>query len=196
MERMRNVWFFILCFPAVTTLGGPSRSSSKPHFVTANHRGEVTLLCGLNGTMIGEEFQVVLHQGAVHITTVVCIVFFSNWTIQPSKTKDRLRCEFQYSQSNVSVTIKDLNVTDTDRYICNTRKTYPPPYLTISGQWTIIHVNRVASCPPEVETGHWLPLTAFFTSLAALLLLYSVSVTVVYCRHKMKIDEVYINVRT
>ncbi|XP_078260610.1 T-cell-specific surface glycoprotein CD28-like [Rhinoraja longicauda] len=196
MEGTRNVWFFILCFPAVATLGGPSRSSSKPRFVTANHRGEVTLLCGFNGTKIEEEFQVVLYKGVLNKTSVVCFAIFSNWTIQPSKAKDLSRCEFRCGQSNVSITIRDLNVTDTDRYICNILKIYPPPYQQISGQWTIINVNQVASCPPEVETGHCLPLTAIFTILAALLLLYSVSVTVVYCRHKMKIDEIYINVRT
>ncbi|XP_072118488.1 T-cell-specific surface glycoprotein CD28-like [Mobula birostris] len=193
---MRNLWLFILSLPAVATLGGPHRSSSRPRFVTASLEGEASLLCGLSGTKTGEEFHVVLYKGVLNKSTEVCTAFFSNHTMQPSKTKDQFHCQVWLSPNNVTISIRDLNVSDTDRYICNVLKTYPPPFRKFTGQWVLIYVNQeVTSCPPEEENGYWLLLTVILTTLAMLLFLYGLSMTVVYCKYKMNNDRIYMNVR-
>ncbi|XP_067892265.1 cytotoxic T-lymphocyte protein 4-like isoform X2 [Heterodontus francisci] len=195
MERMRNLGLFILCLPAIVELGGPNMSISQPRFVKTNHSGEVNLVCGFSATKTDEEFQVVLYKGNQSKSTEVCTASFTNGTKEPSRRKDLFHCHVWLSQNIVLITIWGLNVTDTDRYICQVLKTHPPPYDVSSGQWTIIYINRATSCAADHEANDGFLLTVILIILAALLLLYSLSVTGVYCRHKMKEDTIYINVR-
>ncbi|XP_072350936.1 cytotoxic T-lymphocyte protein 4-like [Scyliorhinus torazame] len=115
--------------------------------------------------------------------------------MEPSERRDLFHCQVSLSQNNVSITVSGLNVTDTDRYFCQVSKTHPPPYFESPGQWTIIYINRATNCPGGEESSDGLLLTVIFIVLATLLFLYSISVTVMCCRHKMKDDTIYINVR-
>ncbi|XP_060684151.1 T-cell-specific surface glycoprotein CD28-like [Hemiscyllium ocellatum] len=106
-----------------------------------------------------------------------------------------LHCKVSLSRNNVSITIKGLNATDTDRYICVVLNTHPPPFYESSGQWTIIYINQATSCPVDEGASNGFLPTIILIVLAALLFLYSASLTVLYFKHKMKDDTIYINVR-
>ncbi|XP_048454546.1 cytotoxic T-lymphocyte protein 4-like [Rhincodon typus] len=195
MERVSSLGVFILCLSAAVKLKGSNMGIFKLHFVKANHSGEASLACGFDGRQMGEEFQVVLYKGMQNKDTEVCTTSFINGTIINSVRKGLYHCQVSLSQNNVSITIRGLNVTDTDRYICQVLKTHPPPFHESAGQWTIIYINQAITCPEDVQaTGGFLP-TIILIVLAALLLLYSTSLTLLYCKHKMKDDTIYINVR-
>lgn len=49
-------------------------------------------------------------------------------------------CHAQVSEGAVEVTISGLKATDTDIYRCEIEVFYPPPYLRIPGNGTLIHV--------------------------------------------------------
>ncbi|XP_067842990.1 cytotoxic T-lymphocyte protein 4-like [Heptranchias perlo] len=195
METRRNLWFFSLCFSAVIGLGGPNMILTQPRFVRANQNGEASFVCGFNSTEIGEEFQVIVHKGHIIKNTEVCSASFTNHTMKPLEKKSLLHCLVWPSKENVSITIWGLNVTDTDLYICRISRMHPPPYKESTGRGTVIYVNRAASYSRDQEADAGFLLTAVLTVLATLLFLYSISITVVYCKHKMKDDTIYINVR-
>lgn len=54
-------------------------------------------------------------------------------------------CFAQVREGTVEVTVTGLKATDTDIYRCEIEVFYPPPYLRITGNGTLIHVLGEAS---------------------------------------------------
>ncbi|XP_078085381.1 T-cell-specific surface glycoprotein CD28-like [Mustelus asterias] len=195
MERTGSLGIFILSLIAAIKLGESNVSIAQPQFVRANPNGEASLMCGSRRTETGEKLSVALYKGKKDKNTEVCTASFSNGMPVDSERKDLFRCQVLLSQTNVSITIRGLNVTDTDRYFCQLFKTQPAPFSESSEQWSIIYIDRASDCPAGDESSDGILLTVIFIGFTSLLFLYSVSVTVMYCKHKLKDDTIYINVR-
>lgn len=52
----------------------------------------------------------------------------------------QVQCTAETTHDTVEVTLSGLNVTDTDMYRCEIWIFYPPPYLELIGNGTLIHV--------------------------------------------------------
>ncbi|XP_034042344.1 cytotoxic T-lymphocyte protein 4 [Thalassophryne amazonica] len=107
----------------------------SPSFISGPEVFRVTLLRGLQGT---EELCSCAHNS--------------------TKGRDRLveseevQCYAQGKGGTVEVVVHGLRSTDTDIYRCKLEVYYPPPYLHITGNGTVIHV---LDCPePEPQTLH------------------------------------------
>ncbi len=52
----------------------------------------------------------------------------------------QVQCSAEVKEGAVEVTVSGLKVTDTDLYRCELEVFYPPPYLRLTGNGTLIHV--------------------------------------------------------
>lgn len=52
----------------------------------------------------------------------------------------QVQCTAQVTEGAVEVTVSGLKATDTDIYRCDIEIFYPPPYLRLTGNGTLIHV--------------------------------------------------------
>lgn len=64
----------------------------------------------------------------------------------------QVECTAETTHDTVEVTLSGLNVTDTDMYRCEIQIFYPPPYLRLIGNGTLIHVLGEATAQPCLST--------------------------------------------
>ncbi|XP_040913411.1 cytotoxic T-lymphocyte protein 4 [Toxotes jaculatrix] len=57
------------------------------------------------------------------------------------------QCSATLREGAVEVTVSGLKATDTDIYRCEIGVIYPPPYLRLTGNGTLIHVIESSDCP-------------------------------------------------
>ncbi|XP_068590270.1 cytotoxic T-lymphocyte protein 4 [Cebidichthys violaceus] len=68
-----------------------------------------------------------------------------------------VQCSARVREGAVEVTVSGLKATDTDLYRCKVEVFYPPPYLRLTGNGTLIHVLGSSDCPvpgPQRQTAH------------------------------------------
>ncbi|XP_074514412.1 cytotoxic T-lymphocyte protein 4 [Sebastes fasciatus] len=99
-----------------------------------------------------EELRVSLLRG-LHGTQELCSTML-NFTeqreagVEKGAEKDReVQCSAQVREGAVEVTVSGLKATDTDMYRCEIEVFYPPPYLRLTGNGTLIHVLGSSDCP-------------------------------------------------
>ncbi|XP_031161549.1 cytotoxic T-lymphocyte protein 4 [Sander lucioperca] len=100
-----------------------------------------------------EELRVTLLKG-LHGTQELCssTLSFTEQT-EPGVAKEReVQCSARLREGSVEVTVSGLKATDTDLYRCGIEIFYPPPYLRLTGNGTLIHVLGSSDCPlPETH---------------------------------------------
>ncbi|XP_059199552.1 cytotoxic T-lymphocyte protein 4 [Centropristis striata] len=73
-----------------------------------------------------------------------------NFTEQREGGEERegeVQCSAQVREGAVEVTVSGLRPSDTDMYRCEIEVFYPPPFLRLTGNGTLIHVLGSAGCP-------------------------------------------------
>ncbi|XP_017276605.1 cytotoxic T-lymphocyte protein 4 [Kryptolebias marmoratus] len=94
-----------------------------------------------------EDLQVTLLKG-LHGSQKLC-----SSTLDPTEQREKsqnegeVQCEAQAVDGAVKVTVFGLRATDTDIYRCEIQVFYPPPYLQLTGNGTLIHVVDSSDCP-------------------------------------------------
>ncbi|XP_071339090.1 cytotoxic T-lymphocyte protein 4 [Trachinotus anak] len=63
------------------------------------------------------------------------------------KKEGEVQCSAKLREGAVEVTVSGLKPTDTDLYRCRIQIFYPPPYLMLTGNGTLIHVLESSDCP-------------------------------------------------
>ncbi|XP_058508561.1 cytotoxic T-lymphocyte protein 4 [Solea solea] len=64
--------------------------------------------------------------------------------------KDReVQCSVQVIEGAMEVTVSGLKATDTELYRCQIEVLYPPPYLRLTGNGTLVHVLGDSDCPMQ-----------------------------------------------
>ncbi|XP_056145968.1 cytotoxic T-lymphocyte protein 4 [Lampris incognitus] len=58
-----------------------------------------------------------------------------------------VQCHAEQKEGTVELTVSGLRAEDTDIYVCVVEILYPPPYLRITGNGTLIHVLESPACP-------------------------------------------------
>ncbi|TDH06537.1 hypothetical protein EPR50_G00114470 [Perca flavescens] len=100
-----------------------------------------------------EELRVTLLKG-LHGTQELCSssLSFTEQT-EPGVEKEKtVQCSARLREGFVEVTVSGLKATDTDMYRCGIEIFYPPPYLRLTGNGTLIHVLGSSDCPvPEAH---------------------------------------------
>ncbi|XP_030283422.1 cytotoxic T-lymphocyte protein 4 [Sparus aurata] len=61
----------------------------------------------------------------------------------------RLQCSAQVTGGAVELTVSGLKAEHTDMYRCKIEVFYPPPYLSLTGNGTLIHVLGNTDCPMQ-----------------------------------------------
>ncbi|XP_034742332.1 cytotoxic T-lymphocyte protein 4 [Etheostoma cragini] len=114
----------------------PSNEHIPPYPYPDPEELRVTLLKGLQGTQE-------LCSSTLSLTEQT----------QPGVEKDReVQCSARLREGAVEVTVSGLKATDTDLYRCGIEIFYPPPYLQLTGNGTLIHVLGSSDCPgPETH---------------------------------------------
>nr|XP_014345613.1 PREDICTED: T-cell-specific surface glycoprotein CD28 homolog [Latimeria chalumnae] len=112
---------------------------------------------------------------------------YSDQIYSSSQQNNSFNCNVQNTnRNNFTFTLPNLKFSDTDNYVCKIEILYPPPYRQSTGAGTLIHV--IGSCSPSPvilpensSMWIWLPicLTAFF-------LVYSMTITIMYCNLQHK----------
>ncbi|XP_078118677.1 cytotoxic T-lymphocyte protein 4 [Sander vitreus] len=95
-----------------------------------------------------EELRITLLKG-LHGTQELCssTLSFTEQT-EPGVEKEReVQCSARLREGAVEVTVYGLKATDTDLYRCGIEIFYPPPYLRLAGNGTLIHVLDNSDCP-------------------------------------------------
>ncbi|XP_051260452.1 cytotoxic T-lymphocyte protein 4 [Dicentrarchus labrax] len=99
-----------------------------------------------------EELRVTLLKG-LHGTQKVCssVLILKEQREIKEEIEGEFQCSAQESEDAVEVTVSGLKATDTDMYRCEIEVFYPPPYLRLTGNGTLIHVidRGNASCPVQ-----------------------------------------------
>ncbi|KAL3969437.1 FYVE, RhoGEF and PH domain containing 1 [Sarotherodon galilaeus] len=97
-----------------------------------------------------EEARVTVLKG-LHGHQELCfsILNFTDQRETRMEQKDQVQCTAETTLDTVEVTLSGLNVTDTDMYRCEIQIFYPPPYLRLIGNGTLIHVLDSSSCPVQ-----------------------------------------------
>uniref|UniRef100_A0A8C9X8P0 Immunoglobulin V-set domain-containing protein n=1 Tax=Sander lucioperca TaxID=283035 RepID=A0A8C9X8P0_SANLU len=102
-----------------------------------------------------EELRVTLLKG-LHGTQELCssTLSFTEQT-EPGVAKEReVQCSARLREGSVEVTVSGLKATDTDLYRCGIEIFYPPPYLRLTGNGTLIHV--LGKTPTrDLQFTHW-----------------------------------------
>ncbi|KAM7380177.1 hypothetical protein PAMP_003490 [Pampus punctatissimus] len=94
-----------------------------------------------------EVLRVTLLKG-LHGTKKFCSFFLnlSGQTDADVEKEGEVPCYAQMREGAVEVTVSGLKATDTDMYHCVIEVFYPPPYLHITGNGTLIHVLGSSDC--------------------------------------------------
>ncbi|XP_012986927.3 cytotoxic T-lymphocyte protein 4 [Esox lucius] len=124
--------------------------------------GEVQFCCSYNhiGRHVPEELRVTLYRGLFgeEEEQEVCTSSFShNQTLFQTKGErggvgagDRetpVLCRGQVEAGMVNLTISGLRGNDTDLYRCAIEVMYPPPYLRVFGNGTLLYIPEEPDCP-------------------------------------------------
>ncbi|GLD65817.1 cytotoxic T-lymphocyte protein 4-like protein [Lates japonicus] len=106
---------------------------------------------------IPEEVRVTLLKG-LHGSQELCssILNFTEQRETGVEREGEVQCSAKLSGGAVEMTVSGLKPTDTDMYRCEIEVFYPPPYLRLTGNGTLIHVLDSSDCPvqgAQRETG-------------------------------------------
>ncbi|KAG7219696.1 hypothetical protein INR49_018900 [Caranx melampygus] len=63
--------------------------------------------------------------------------------------QEEMQCSVELREGALVVTVSGLKATDTDIYRCGIELLYPPPYLQVTGNGTLIHVIDTPKCPAQ-----------------------------------------------
>nr|XP_019961048.1 PREDICTED: T-cell-specific surface glycoprotein CD28-like [Paralichthys olivaceus] len=95
-----------------------------------------------------EEVRVTLLRG-LHGSRSLCSTML-NFT-EPRETDEgegeEVQCSAEVTGGVVQVTVSGLKAPDTDLYRCEVEILYPPPYLRLTGNGTLIHVQDICDLP-------------------------------------------------
>uniref|UniRef100_A0A3P9M4D8 Immunoglobulin V-set domain-containing protein n=1 Tax=Oryzias latipes TaxID=8090 RepID=A0A3P9M4D8_ORYLA len=119
----------------------------QPYRVESTN-GSARIRCTFHPQMNLEDLRVTLLRG-LHGHQELCS-FFLNLTGQTETHGGRpgqVQCSGQTADGAVEVTLSDLKAADTDIYRCKIQTFYPPPYLQLTGNGTLIHVIERPDCP-------------------------------------------------
>ncbi|XP_041807263.1 cytotoxic T-lymphocyte protein 4 [Chelmon rostratus] len=100
-----------------------------------------------------EELRVTLVKG-LHGTQALCSSI-PNFIGEPEtgvEKEGEVKCTAVMREGAVEVTVTGLKATDTDMYRCEIEIFYPPPFLRLTGNGTLIHVLESSDCP--VQAAH------------------------------------------
>ncbi|XP_070694742.1 cytotoxic T-lymphocyte protein 4 [Pempheris klunzingeri] len=105
-----------------------------------------------------QELRVILLKG-LHGSQELCssILNFTEQRETGVERKGEVQCSAHLREGAVEVTVSGLKATDTDVYRCEIEVFYPPPYLRLSGNGTLIHVLDTSACPvqrAQKQTAH------------------------------------------
>ncbi|XP_038157301.1 T-cell-specific surface glycoprotein CD28 [Cyprinodon tularosa] len=105
-----------------------------------------------------EDLQVTLLRG-LHGSERVCssVLNISKQQIKTQQEKDGdVECAIQIKDGALEVALSGLKATHTDIYRCEIQIFYPPPFLQLTGNGTLLHVLESANCPlrgPQRQQG-------------------------------------------
>nr|XP_020477387.1 cytotoxic T-lymphocyte protein 4-like isoform X2 [Monopterus albus] len=119
----------------------PSYNQSPPYPYPGPEHLRVTLLKGLHGSQ----------------ELCSSILSFTEENQAAVEKKGEVQCSAQVRDGAVEVTVSGLKATDTDLYRCDIEVFYPPPYLHLIGNGTLIHSLESPDCPVQ-GTGRQLSL--------------------------------------
>ncbi|XP_024919877.1 cytotoxic T-lymphocyte protein 4 [Cynoglossus semilaevis] len=68
------------------------------------------------------------------------------------------QCSAVVTEDGLELTVSGLQAIHTDLYRCKIEVMYPPPYLRLTGNATLIHVLESPECPAQEQQGHMLHL--------------------------------------
>nr|XP_040056581.1 cytotoxic T-lymphocyte protein 4 [Gasterosteus aculeatus aculeatus] len=101
-----------------------------------------------------EELRVTLLKG-LRDTHRFCSSFLSSAGQRETaaETEGEVQCSARVTGGAVEVTLSGLKAADTDLYRCEIEVFYPPPYLRLTGNGTLLHVLGSSDCPgPRGQT--------------------------------------------
>ncbi|XP_029315278.1 cytotoxic T-lymphocyte protein 4 [Cottoperca gobio] len=95
-----------------------------------------------------EELRVTLLKG-LHGTQKLCssILNFTEQREAGVEKEGEVQCSAEAREGALEVTVSGLKAADTDLYRCEVQIFYPPPYLRLTGNGTLIHVLGSSDCP-------------------------------------------------
>ncbi|XP_070771063.1 cytotoxic T-lymphocyte protein 4 [Enoplosus armatus] len=111
----------------------PSQDQSLPYPYPDPEDLRVTVLRGLHGVQ----------------QLCSSILNFAEQTETDVEREGEVQCSAQMREGAVEVTVSGLKATDTDVYRCGIEVFYPPPYLRLTGNGTLIHVLGGSDCPVQ-----------------------------------------------
>ncbi|XP_049905452.1 cytotoxic T-lymphocyte protein 4 [Epinephelus moara] len=105
-----------------------------------------------------EELRVTLLKG-LYGTQELCssMLNFTDQVEEDAKKEREVQCSAQLREGAVEVTVSGLKAKHTDMYRCKIEVFYPPPYLRLTGNGTLIHVLESSDCPvleAQRQTAH------------------------------------------
>lgn len=94
-----------------------------------------------------KELRVTLLKG-LHGNQELCSSFLNitGLNVVHSKTTGHVQCNPQVKEGAVEVMVSGLKPTDTDIYRCEIQIFYPPPFLRLTGNGTLIHILDSSDC--------------------------------------------------
>ncbi|XP_034549114.1 cytotoxic T-lymphocyte protein 4 isoform X2 [Notolabrus celidotus] len=95
-----------------------------------------------------EELRVSLLKG-LHGSQVLCWSTL-NLTEQAAagvEKEGQVQCSTRVTDGAVELSVFGLRATDTDLYRCQIEVLFPPPYLRLRGNGTLVHVRESSDCP-------------------------------------------------
>uniref|UniRef100_A0A3Q2VLR5 Cytotoxic T-lymphocyte protein 4-like n=1 Tax=Haplochromis burtoni TaxID=8153 RepID=A0A3Q2VLR5_HAPBU len=94
-----------------------------------------------------EEARVTVLKG-LHGHQELCFSILNFTDQRETRMEQKEQCTAETTHDTVEVTLSGLNATDTDMYRCEIQIFYPPPYLRLIGNGTLIHVLGEATALP------------------------------------------------
>uniref|UniRef100_A0A3B4FUW9 Cytotoxic T-lymphocyte protein 4-like n=1 Tax=Pundamilia nyererei TaxID=303518 RepID=A0A3B4FUW9_9CICH len=94
-----------------------------------------------------EEARVTVLKG-LHGHQELCFSILNFTDQRETRMEQKEQCTAETTHDTVEVTLSGLNATDTDMYRCEIQIFYPPPYLRLIGNGTLIHVLGEATTLP------------------------------------------------
>uniref|UniRef100_A0A3B3C440 T-cell-specific surface glycoprotein CD28 homolog n=1 Tax=Oryzias melastigma TaxID=30732 RepID=A0A3B3C440_ORYME len=147
---------FILVFLCTFTFSLPAVKVVQPYRVESTD-GRARIQCVFHPHKNPEDLKVTLLRG-LHGRQELCS-FFLNLTVsflgeyyvteerkrqimiqKITKNLFQVQCSAQTTDGAVEVALSNLTASDTDIYRCEIQTFYPPPYLQLTGNGTLVHV--------------------------------------------------------
>ncbi|XP_078085009.1 cytotoxic T-lymphocyte protein 4-like isoform X2 [Mustelus asterias] len=175
MKHLAELTAFIICLLEALNLPVLALKVIQPRFIQAENY-TATLQCDYNstGNAAFQQFRINVYKG--EIDNDFCAFFF-NTTVNDVEVSN---CQGRSRNGSVSITLRGLNTSLSDLYICEIEILHPPPYIKGAGNGTYIFISPDV---PEVKPcGQFTPITLIALVLTAIFMLYSVVIT---CLHWM-----------